>query len=206
MKPHESLSEGRIRLLIDSIAGWQESAECNERMERYEYERGDMHAAQVQRRKAETSRAVALCLLFELYDSKHRCACCCFADPQVRHLPDRRFAERAQVRWNEILEMEDKEVDARAFLLKTLHAPWTEEQVDALNRYQTEGCMHPFTGEAGPGGEERVLIATKEGWTETPGGPVVQTWAWRWMAGVPEGEISPFAVADEGEKSERSNP
>lgn len=52
----------------------------------------------------------------------------------------------------------------------------------SLNAYQAAGLMHPFTGEVPPeGGERPILIATPEGWIETAGGPVVQTWAWRWM-------------------------
>lgn len=68
-------------------------------------------------------------------------------------------------------------------------APWTDDQVASLNGYQTCGHMHPFTGTRGPNGEETVLIATKEGWIEKEGGPVVQRWAhpfmadWTWRPG-----------------------
>ena len=45
-----------------------------------------------------------------------------------------------------------------------LDAPWLPEQVEALNRWQRRGDVHPFTcvndhGEAG-----RDLIATADGW------------------------------------------
>ena len=61
-------------------------------------------------------------------------------------------------------------------------APWTQAQVDCLNAYQRSGVGHPFTGERGPGGEETILIATQAGWVEVTDGPVVQTWAHRFMA------------------------
>lgn len=61
-------------------------------------------------------------------------------------------------------------------------APWTDAQVAALNRYQRAGRMHPFTGTRHADGTECILIATPEGWTKCDGGPVVQSWAWRFMA------------------------
>lgn len=60
-------------------------------------------------------------------------------------------------------------------------APWTDEEVESLNGYQKSGVMHPFTGEERPGGRP-VLVATRGGWIEEPGGPVVQTWAHKFMA------------------------
>jgi hypothetical protein len=62
-----------------------------------------------------------------------------------------------------------------------VNAPWTQDQVASLNSYQASGRFHPFTGERGPKGEETALIATKEGWVEKDGGPVVQTWAHQFM-------------------------
>lgn len=64
---------------------------------------------------------------------------------------------------------------------ETIHAPWSEEQVAALNFFQGSGVFHPFTSENG-----RVLIATQNGWTEQENGPVVQTWAHSFMANQPE--------------------
>ena len=58
---------------------------------------------------------------------------------------------------------------------------WSETQVYALNRYQRSGRVHPFTGERGPDGEETLLIATRRGWVEREGGPVVQKWAHAFM-------------------------
>lgn len=45
-----------------------------------------------------------------------------------------------------------------------VRAPWTSEQVDALNRFQQAGRMHPFTcgGEHTPGSP--VLVAREDGW------------------------------------------
>ena len=58
-----------------------------------------------------------------------------------------------------------------------ISAPWSEDQVNSLNTYQGAGVMHPFIG---PSGE--VLIATPDGWVTQKDGPVVQDWAWNWMA------------------------
>jgi hypothetical protein len=63
-----------------------------------------------------------------------------------------------------------------------VEAPWTDDQVASLNGYQAEDRYHPFTGERGPNNEETILIATKDGWVEKEGGPVVQTWAHGFMA------------------------
>lgn len=60
-------------------------------------------------------------------------------------------------------------------------APWTAEQVESLNAFQNHGMFHPFTGKRKPNGDKTVLIATPEGWRETPEGPVVQTWAHDFM-------------------------
>jgi len=40
-------------------------------------------------------------------------------------------------------------------------APWTEEQVAALNEYQHSGCFHPYTC---PFNSGACLVATREGW------------------------------------------
>lgn len=61
-----------------------------------------------------------------------------------------------------------------------MESPWTEDQVDSLNKYQHSG-LHPFTSQKG-----KILIATKDGWIEEVGGLVVQNWAhsfmlnWNW--------------------------
>lgn len=49
-------------------------------------------------------------------------------------------------------------------------APWTEEQVAALNQFQNARWMHPFTcgkregHPLDPEGDYGVLVATKDGW------------------------------------------
>ena len=55
---------------------------------------------------------------------------------------------------------------------ETIKAPWTQEQVDALNAYQRDGWMHPYTccgpdgcrDRLGVDGDDRELVATKDGW------------------------------------------
>jgi hypothetical protein len=70
-------------------------------------------------------------------------------------------------------------------LLK-IEAPWTKEQVDALNSYQEEGWMHPFTCGSGNRTDkyhldgEGKLVATENGWI-CPFCPYRQTWAWDMM-------------------------
>lgn len=61
-----------------------------------------------------------------------------------------------------------------------VHSPWTPEEVTSLNGYQTEGYGHPFTTDYD--GASVSLIATPMGWVAKEGGPVLQTWAWRWMS------------------------
>ena len=65
--------------------------------------------------------------------------------------------------------------------LEKIVAPWTEEQVQTLNKWQTLPNMHPFTG-YNSAGNKVSLIATLEGWIAEEGGQVVQTWAYASMA------------------------
>lgn len=76
-------------------------------------------------------------------------------------------------------------VDEETLKSYQINAPWNDEQVAALNRYQQSGKGHPFTGERHPDGSECILIATNQGWTKCDGGPVIQTWAWDFMAAAP---------------------
>jgi hypothetical protein len=46
--------------------------------------------------------------------------------------------------------------------LEQLRAPWTDDQVAALNAYQHTGYFHPFT--CGNDSTHRVLVATPTGW------------------------------------------
>ncbi len=73
-----------------------------------------------------------------------------------------------------------------------VHAPWTPDQVAALYRWQRWPMVHPFTADhRNPDGSEIVLIPTRDGWIETPGGPVVQTWAHDSMLTFPDGQKKP---------------
>lgn len=56
-----------------------------------------------------------------------------------------------------------------------IEAPWTDAQVENLNRWQQCGHVHPFTC---PNHHEasRELIAKNDGW-HCPGCEYTQTWA-----------------------------
>ncbi len=80
--------------------------------------------------------------------------------------------------------------------VETLKAPFTDEQVVALNRYQEETFMHPFTCCSHDGCERHeredsgMLIATNEGWV-CPCGKWKQDWAHEFMLNKP---VDPFAA------------
>ena len=57
-----------------------------------------------------------------------------------------------------------------------IEAPWTDEQVDKLNRYQQLGNFHEFTCLNSHGDLSRTLIATRDGWI-CPNCDYKQTWA-----------------------------
>ncbi len=71
-------------------------------------------------------------------------------------------------------------------------APWTPAEVEALNLYQQEGRLHPFTcgGDRGDpahrayaaehGGDNGQLVATEEGWV-CPVCRYKQDWAHAFM-------------------------
>lgn len=67
-----------------------------------------------------------------------------------------------------------------------IRAPWTSEQVDALNRFQREGGMHPFTCGGDHTPASPVLVAWEDGWhcPEPYGEPCDyrQDWAHAFMA------------------------
>lgn len=65
-----------------------------------------------------------------------------------------------------------------------VHAPWTIEQVVALNRFQRSGAIHPFTCTCG---NNTVLIAGPDGWSCPRECGYTQTWAWACMAKVTDG-------------------
>ena len=74
--------------------------------------------------------------------------------------------------------------------MEKIKAPFTDEQVKKLNKFQNNGKWHPFTC-CSPsnvkeclrkkGGNEGLLIATNEGWV-CPCGKEKQDWAWDFMA------------------------
>lgn len=64
-----------------------------------------------------------------------------------------------------------------------IHAPWTPEQVEALNQWQQAGYVHPFTCRGDHDGA-RELIATEDGWL-CPTCEDRQLWAHRMMLNLP---------------------
>jgi hypothetical protein len=70
-----------------------------------------------------------------------------------------------------------------------LKAPFTPEQVEALNRWQSAGTGHPYTCGSGRRTDaahldgEGVLIATEYGW-RCPFCDYAQDWAHDFMAGT----------------------
>jgi hypothetical protein len=66
----------------------------------------------------------------------------------------------------------------------TIRAPWTPEQVEALNRFQKSGRFHPFTcpGKWAKCAEHRDLVATTDGWV-CACGKYRQDWASDFMLG-----------------------
>lgn len=49
-------------------------------------------------------------------------------------------------------------------MIENIYAPWTSEQVEALNAFQAEGGMHPFTCGGDHTPASPVLVAKKDGW------------------------------------------
>lgn len=90
-----------------------------------------------------------------------------------------------------------------------IHAPWTPEQVAALNRFQAEGGMHPFTcgGDHAPGSP--ALIAYTDGWRcQQPYGESCdyrQDWAHAFMAD-PKAWPKPFADLRQAAATEVTEP
>ena len=70
--------------------------------------------------------------------------------------------------------------------MSEVRAPWTDEQVEALNRYQQERWFHPFTCASGNRTDaahtdgEGILRATNNGW-ECPFCDYRQDWAHDFM-------------------------
>lgn len=72
--------------------------------------------------------------------------------------------------------------------MKKLVQPWTSEQVDALNRYQSESRMHPFTCL-----DHHLLAASHSGWYCTdPDCEYTQDWAHPFMANPDSWPVFPW--------------
>jgi hypothetical protein len=74
-------------------------------------------------------------------------------------------------------------------MAKIIKAPWTPEQVKALNEYQEGGWMHPFTcggnnRDANHLDGEGILVATVYGWV-CPYCDYEQDWAHDFMTDPP---------------------
>lgn len=76
--------------------------------------------------------------------------------------------------------------------MERIDAPFTDEQVTQLNKYQKSGGFHPFTcdrkakecevrTEPKDWSKDGVLLATTDGWT-CPCGKYKQNWAHQFMA------------------------
>jgi hypothetical protein len=66
---------------------------------------------------------------------------------------------------------------------RLIRAPWTSKQVDALNRFQQHGGMHPFTCGNDQHNVSVVLMAHRDGWhCSDPACGYRQDWAHAFMA------------------------
>lgn len=63
-------------------------------------------------------------------------------------------------------------------MIERIEAPWTPEQVEALNTFQRSGQFHPFTC---GNDSDSVLIAREDGW-HCPDCAYRQNWAHAFMA------------------------
>lgn len=88
------------------------------------------------------------------------------------------------------------------YALEQIRAPWSPDQVDALNRYQRQGNFHPFTcggnradkahrDWAMKNGDryQGLLVATAKGWV-CPVCGYTQDWAHAFMAGSAAGFLT----------------
>jgi hypothetical protein len=90
--------------------------------------------------------------------------------------------------------------------LDTIRAPFTAEQVDALNEFQSRGGMHPFTCGNDHDGVHLVLIARADGWhCSEPPCAYRQVWAHAFMAN-PDAWPKPFWPAPGFEPAATASP
>ena len=64
---------------------------------------------------------------------------------------------------------------------RQIWAPWTHEQVKALNEFQRKGEFHPYTCGSGTH-STTLLLASPDGWW-CPDCTYTQPWAWAFSAG-----------------------
>lgn len=90
--------------------------------------------------------------------------------------------------------MEPQNPTAGPIPVGVIHAPFTPAQVEALNRYQSHGNMHPFTCGNAHDGASVVLIARADGWhCSDPLCDYRQDWAHAFMAD-PDARPKPFGA------------
>ncbi len=77
-----------------------------------------------------------------------------------------------------------------------IEAPFTDEQVAALNQFQCAGHMHPFTCPGNRDCSDRDLIATTDGWV-CPCGAYKQSWAHKFMLVEPVNPLEPLNTQSE---------
>ena len=89
--------------------------------------------------------------------------------------------------------------------VEKLQAPWSSDQVDALNQFQRRGDVHEFTCPENHGGADRTLIATKEGWIcphcdyrQDWAHPAMLTWPERMMTLPCDVKLPPATVIRKG--------
>ncbi len=61
-------------------------------------------------------------------------------------------------------------------------APWTEEQVETLQKYQENSCVHPYTCECG-----ELLVPTTDEW-ECEVCSYTQNWFWEYSLEIADHE------------------
>ena len=75
--------------------------------------------------------------------------------------------------------------------MNRIYAPFNEDQVDALNKFQSLGYIHPFTCPNNHGGE-RILEARESGWV-CPDCNYTQNWAHDFMGEVDCHPVNPMS-------------
>lgn len=77
--------------------------------------------------------------------------------------------------------------------MSRLTAPWTPEQVEALNLWQEAGYVHPFMCPGASGHSKGRLIAKTDGW-HCPTCSYTQDWAHDFMLTLPPNPLQELAV------------